>query len=248
MSQAANKVLDLLVAVIGSGRPRGLMEVASEANIDKSTAARLLSLLVARGFLIRDAETRRYEMGPGMLGLLAAAASRMDIRSVAATHLGRIRDAVGETVSLHLRLGRHRVCVDGVESEHPVRRVVPLGESLPLYLGPSGKVILASLPERDQSLILADARDAGVDLRRLREQLRQFANDGYAITDGDRSVGIRAASAPIFGMRGVVASITIAGPSERWQEAKARASVAQLLEAAQAVSTALGGHVKERVQ
>lgn len=247
MSQAAGKTLDLLVAVVRSTRPRGLIELATETGIDKSTSARLLSLLVERGFLARDEETRRFEIGPETLGLLASIGSRMDVRSVAANHLPRLRDVAGETVSLHLRLGRQRVCVDGAESEHPVRRVVPIGESLPLHAGPSGKVMLAFLPDAEQRLILAAAGEAGADLSALRAQLQTFADQRFAMTVSDRTQGVRAVSAAVFGARGVAASITIAGPSDRWSEATATGCVPTLLDAARTVTAALGGRIPERV-
>lgn len=245
MAQTAARALDLLDAVVRAPRPRGLMEIAEQTGIDKSTASRLLGLLVERGFVSRDEDSRRYGVGPAMFGLAAAVSARMDIRTVASAHLAALRAAARETVSLHLRAGRRRVCVDGAESDQPVRRVVPVGESLPLYLGPSGKIMLAYLEPRERALVLADARAAGADVAAIRHQISEFAAAGYAITAGDRTPGVRAISAPIFGARGVIASITVAGPSDRFSDDGAHHCLPALLDAARATSAAVGGRTPD---
>lgn len=241
MSQTAGRALDLLVAVVSSSKSRGLMELAEQTAIDKSTAARLLTLLEARGFVSRDDETRRYETGSEMYSLFASIGSRMDVRAVSAPHLAALRDLSGETASLHLRVGGRRVCIDGAESNQPVRRVVPTGETLPLFQGPSGKVILAFLSGPELPVILAEATHAGVDIKELLRQLGDVREVGYALTESDRTPGVRAISAPVFGARGPVASITVAGPAERWSAAAAGAVAPTLVVLAESISFALGG-------
>jgi DNA-binding IclR family transcriptional regulator len=241
MSQTAGRTLDLFQAVVGNDRPRGLMELADETGIDKSTAARLLGLLVDRGLICRSEQSRRYEVGPEFVAMLTTFTARLDVRRVAAPHLTELRQLTGETVSLHLRIGQSRVCVDGLESEHPVRRVAPLGESMPLYQGPSGKVILAHLDAAESDPVLAAAQMHGVDIQALREQLDQIRAVGFALTDGDRTPGVRAESACILGPQGPVGSITIAGPSARWSQSEAESVAGRLANAAHAISSFMGG-------
>lgn len=239
MAQVVDRALDLLLAVVGAPGPVTVMEAVAITGIDKSTAQRLLTSLVERGFLARDGSTRRYDVGPAMFGLAAAVNARSDIRRIASGFLTDLRDATGETSSLHLRVGDRRVCVDGAESSHPVRRVVPLGESIPLHVGPSGKVILAQLDSVAQERICAAAGGpkARAELERALNDLR---SDRVLHTESDRTPGVRAVSAPIFGPHAVVASITVAGPADRWTAEAARATEGDVLSAASAISSRLG--------
>jgi IclR family KDG regulon transcriptional repressor len=240
MSQSAGRALDLLVAVVSSPKTHGLMELSEQTAIDKSTAARLLGLLVERQFITRDEETQRYSTGAQTYSLFVAIGSQSDIRAIAASHLTKLRDRSGETATLHLRVGKRRVCIDGKESNEPVRRVVPIGETLPLYLGPSGKVILAFLSDPTLASIIAEAKKSGSDTAVLRKQLEDIRNLGYALTESDRTHGVRALCAPIFDARGPIGSITVAGPSDRWTLEGAQKMVSTVLESAHSISSAMG--------
>jgi DNA-binding IclR family transcriptional regulator len=240
VAQVVDRALDLLLAVVGGNGPVTLTEAVGATGIDKSTAQRLLTSLVDRGFLARDEVTRRYDVGPAMFGMAAAVSARSNLRRLANPHLVELRDLSGETSSLHLLVGERRVCLDGAESPHPVRRVVPLGESIPAHVGPSGKVLLAHLDPAGRERIYAAAgcgpRERA-ELERITERVRA---DEYLHTESDRTSGVRAVSAAIFDGRGVVASITVAGPSSRWDAASASALSGAVKDAAAAISSKLG--------
>ena len=58
----------------------------------------------------------------------------------------RLRDRLGETVSLYLRDGIERVRIQAVQSQQAVRRVAQIGARLPLSVGASSKVLAAYAP------------------------------------------------------------------------------------------------------
>jgi IclR family transcriptional regulator, acetate operon repressor len=238
MSQVAARAFTILEHVARSDEPLGLMEVATRLEADKSAALRTLAFLEGRGMLRRDTETKKYRIGPSLLSLAAIAIRRADLPHVAQPYLTRLRDLTGETVSLHVRVGDERVCIAGAESPQVIQRVLTIGEPVSLVLGPSGKVILASLAEEARSGIVARA---GASPARLERDLRRARRDGYLIVTSDRTPGVGAISAPIRDAGGAVGSITIAGPEERWSPAAMRRVVPALLDAAAAVSTEIGG-------
>lgn len=239
MSRTVGRALELLETVITAPGPVTLMEVVETTGIDKSTAQRILTFLVERGSLSRDTSTKRFGIGPLSFALAASVGSRNDIRVFAGPHLRSLQESTGESVSLHIRVGGRRVCIGGQESAHPVRRVIPLGESLPIQLGPSGKVILAHLPADERAELTAAAGLSPAERRELTRDLAQVRDHGFLHTEGDRTVGIRAVSVPIFDGNGVTGSITVAGPSARWGPDTADAEVS-LVAAAKTISTNLG--------
>lgn len=219
----------------------GLMEIASGNKLDKSTAARLLQTLEGQALLNRDTQTRRYSIGPGLLSLAAAVSKKSDLLRVVRPYLEKLRDETGETVSLYVRSGDERVCVDGFESFHSIRRVLPLGESVPLYRGSAGKVILALLPHSEIVRITAVAAGAGVDPGLLQGQLEQVREQGFLALTGDRLPEASTLSVALSGPSGVVGSITIAGPAERWSRDRMRSFAPRLIEWCDFLSEQLAG-------
>lgn len=238
MSQVAARAFNVLEQVARSDEPLGLMEVASRLDADKSAALRTLAFLEHRGLLRRDAATKKYRIGPTLLSLAAIAIRRADLPQVAQPHLAALRDLTAETVSLHVRVGDDRVCIAGAESSQVIQRVLTIGEPVPLWLGPSGKVILAFLPDAERAAILGRA---DVDRKRVTRDIGRAQRDGFLVVTSDRTPGVGAVSAPILDATGAVGSITIAGPEERWTPSAMREVAATLVNAAAVVSAELGG-------
>lgn len=238
MSQVADRAFSILEQVARSEQPLGLMELAARVDADKSAALRSLAFLEQRGLLSRDAATKKYRIGPVLLTLSAIAIRKADLTQVAQAHLVRLRDLTGETVSLHVRVGDERVCIAGAESAHVIQRVLAIGEPVSLCLGPTGKVILAFLPEEECRAIVARAPSRPASLA---PDLARARRDGYLIVTSDRTPGVGAISAPVFDAAGVVAAITIAGPEERWTPSAMTLVAATLRDAAAAVSAEIGG-------
>jgi DNA-binding IclR family transcriptional regulator len=239
MSRTAHRTLDLLELVARSDAPLGLMEIAEGTGLDKSTSARLLAVLEARGLIERDAATRKYRSGPRLIWLGVLAAERSDLRRVAEPYVATLRDETEETVSLHIRIGDDRVCVGGAESRHDVRRVLMVGEPVPLPLGPTGKTILAFLPEHERAGLVA--RLANGDGEELQGELAAIREHGFTDTDDGRTRGVGALSVPIIGGRGLAAAMTVAGPSDRWHPAARSAARERVLRCARQIGAGLGG-------
>ena len=60
-----------------------LTEIAAKINLSPSTASRLLNTLLNRGYLSRDAETKKYVIGSQALRLNASSFRTFDLRPLA---------------------------------------------------------------------------------------------------------------------------------------------------------------------
>lgn len=230
MSQAAERTLRLVEVVVDAGDGGlGLLEAAAATALDKSTASRLLGVARDRGWLTRDARTRRYAAGPTLVGLARRAALSDDASAAIHAILRELRDEHGETASFHRRFGAYRVAVAGAESRAPVRRAFTAGEVVPLTRGPTSRAILAFLP--------ADERDGPADAG----ELTAVSDAGYVTADSERTDGVGAVSTPVFDAHGVTGAVSLAGPSGRFHAAARDHARVPLLHAAQRVTTVLGG-------
>jgi IclR family transcriptional regulator, KDG regulon repressor len=239
VSQAARRALDLLEHIAWSNEPLGLTELSSRLGLDKSTAARLLKFLDERSLISRQPETKKYTIGPRLLALSATAMHRFDLIASVTPMLGALRDETDETACLHIRVANDRICVAGEESRHPLRRVLALGQPTPLWNGPGSKVILAFSHDADR--VLKMAKRDGADVGRIDMQLRAVRKVGYMVAVGDRTPGVGALAVPVMGAAaGVVGSLTISGPAERWTVDRMRAFVPRAVEVATELSKVVG--------
>jgi DNA-binding IclR family transcriptional regulator len=190
---------------------------------------------------MRDPRTRTYSMGPRFVSLSVAAVGRFGLAGVAHGALRELRDRTGETVSVHLRVGEARICIDGAESPHGIRRALSVGESVPIFAGPTGKAILAFLPQDALTKAIGAAEAAGHDVAHIRGQMAVLRHKHYLVVTSDRTPGVGAVSTPLFGASGVVASLTVAGPEDRWTIAEMERVAPEVLRVATDISRALGG-------
>ncbi|BDG59172.1 IclR family transcriptional regulator [Caldinitratiruptor microaerophilus] len=225
--QAVDRALAVLLlfaeppVASGDGRGLGVTQIAERLNLAKSTAHRILSTLEARGFLRQDPATGRYHLGLKALELAGAYLAQSDLPTVAYPEMVHLRDEVEETVSLYVRDRGDRVRVQKAEGRHGVRRVVGLGQRLPLHLGASGKVLLAFTPEPERSRLLeALERQHGIDIIAFRQMLDKVREQGYAVSAEEREQGVASVAAPIFDRSGqLVAALAVSGPVQRFDEA-----------------------------
>jgi DNA-binding IclR family transcriptional regulator len=155
-----------------------------------------------------------------------------DLRAVAAPHLLNLYSLCNETVSLYVILNDSRVCIDRIETTHSLRRVMNVGESLPLEKGAAGKVLLAGMND--------------ADLKRLRvysrwDELKKCKKDGFAVSVGEREEGVAGIAAPIMDANGDVhACITLSGPTVRFSEAFIVKMIPEVVKTADNISLDIG--------
>jgi len=154
----------------------------------------------------------------------------------------RLRDQLGETVSLYVRDRKDRVRIQAVQSEQAIRRVAPVGARLPLFVGASSKVLLAfAEPEVREALLSDPAWPASIDVEAYRKQLAEIAEAGYATSYEEREAGAAAISAPIFNRSGkLVAALSVSGPSNRLTPDVMRERAPAVVSAAKRMGALLG--------
>ncbi|MGE8679250.1 MAG: IclR family transcriptional regulator, partial [Achromobacter marplatensis] len=135
------------------------------------------------------------------------------------------------------------VCLDMVESQHPLRCSFTKGRGLPLARGASAKSLLAFMPQaRLQAALAYLAAEAGVDAARLADELESIRAQGYAVTDSEVDAGVWGVSVPIFQRPNqAVASITLMAPSTRAAQ-RPRALIDLTVGAARRISDRLKVH------
>ncbi|MFI7489888.1 IclR family transcriptional regulator [Micromonospora echinaurantiaca] len=221
-AQAVYRALAVLDAFSSARPAMTITELAEATSLTAPTAHRIALALVDRGFLTRDEVSRRFSVGPAVLRL----AQLTDIGHSAFAHIGPLLDTLraetGETVGLHVRVGTRRVCVLELESPHRVRVVSGIGHTYPLTAAAASKAILAWLRPDQVESALGEAPPE-LDQAKLRADLQQARQDGYAISYGETIPGAHAVAAPVLDSSGeATASVNVTGPADRLPEARLR--------------------------
>ena len=246
-SEVAERALDVLICFIGADGELGVSEIARRLGIDKSSVHRFLTALKHKGFVVDNPRTRRYSLGFRALELGRALTLQMNLEQQALPFLRELRDTLGETTGLSVRVGNRRVHIVQVESVHEIRRSILIGTPLPLHVGANGKVLLAALPPAERETVVAASLAEGPRLspeatEDLRAELEAIARQGYSITEGERVPGSRSMAAPVWTGRGDVIALVVSGPDSRFTRDAASAAVPCLLDLAQRMTRQLGGH------
>ncbi len=219
--------LRLLLMLKGQPRIR-VADAADALGVARSTAHRVLGMLVFRGFAVQDPGSRAYRAGPVLVEVGMGALAQLDVRQRARPYLERVAVSTGETTSLQILDGTLARFVDSVESVSAVRVGSRVGVSLPAHVASGGKAMLACMS--DQALqILYPSDDLGPALTpatvtsrsALLEELATVREQGYAVNHGQSATGLIAIGAAIRGSDGVpVAAVTTAAPVTRVSPAK----------------------------
>lgn len=186
------------------------------SGLTTSTAYRLLATLEATGYITREHRSRSYIVGDELVRISARVMNSFSLAKVARPVMEQLVELTSETVTLHIPNGHLRTCVATVEGKHTIRRIIEVGETMPLSVGPSGKIILAFYEPEERAAILADSNDPDLDLKKLERQIQAIHRDGYLRAVADRTPGVASMSIPVMGPNGILASMTVSGPSNRW--------------------------------
>ncbi len=218
--RTVERAINVLYYVCESDGPMSLTEISKALELDKATTLRLLSTLVHGELLKQDVQTRLYYIGPGILRL--SRYWRHDLRSVCQPHLKSLLDQFDETVCLIEPRGLDRICVEVLETRKELRVVAELGRVQPIYSGASGRVLLASLPEKEMLAILDQVEflsltpQSVTDRDQYLNELSLARKQGYAYAIDQVIVGSAGVSAPILSPNGgAVAAVVVRGPAAR---------------------------------
>ena len=141
--KSLEKSLDVLDLFVECNTGMTLKEIAEHTHLNTSTAFRIVNTLERRQYLTRNDTSKQYRLGPRALALGYSSHWTENVITLAKPYLRRLQQLFNETVSIYIAEGDCRICLDHVESTHSLRRVIPIGESLPLYKGAAGRVLLA---------------------------------------------------------------------------------------------------------
>lgn len=209
--------MQLLLYFTPQRRTASLEELHQELQVNKTQLTRMLRTFEALGFIER--EKNEYRLGVRVLELSRAYLSGLTLTDAARAAMGRLAAETRHTVSLAVLDGLEVVYVAIEQGWREVGIQTEVGGRHPAHATALGKVLLASLHDdeirrryKGQALVRLTHRTIGT-FDELMASVAVVRQQGYAIDDEERGIGIRCIAAPVLDHNGTtIAGISLAAP------------------------------------
>jgi DNA-binding IclR family transcriptional regulator len=237
-----------LLMLLGERDHVRIAEAATELGVARSTAHRLMQMLLYHGFARQDPESKAYVAGSRLVGLGLQLVRKLDVRNIARPYMESLVAEVQETVHLTaFQAERSALCLDSVESPWALRVGSRTGIVFAASASAGGRAILSTMPDEDILEMYPSARlpqhpHSSVKLRSdLIERLEVARKLGYAVQRNESEAGVSAIAAPIrLGTHVASFSLVVALPTSRIDDESIRVIGAAVVRHASELAEALG--------
>jgi DNA-binding IclR family transcriptional regulator len=224
LNSGIDKTLSVLEFISQNSRGVSLADIVKSVGIPKTTAFRILEILLAREYVTWNQENEKYAIGLKTLEIGLSGLVGQDIVEISIPYLQELSATVGETSFLAVYNSSDVVYLYKAEGTQSILTTATLGSRRPAYCTALGKAILANLPIEESDRIFEKPLErltekTVVERIRLHEEFADIRLSGYAVDDEGIEHGLYCLAVPIYNYTGrVVAAISISGPVKRVSE------------------------------
>lgn len=197
-----------------------LTDIAADLDLANSTVYNHLATLEERGFVVHDGQS--YRVGLEFLRVGGRARDQNHVNELSSSAVEKLAEATGEQAHFIVEENGRGYHVHLSPGEKAVSVDTRAGKRIYLHANASGKVILAHLDDERVDAILdrwgmPQVTDNTItDRERLREELAEIRERGYAFNREEHIVGWRGVAAPVLRQHGdVLGALCVGGPTHR---------------------------------
>ena len=200
-------------------------EIEKKSKLNKTTAMRLTKTLVSENFLVHDARTKTYSLGPESYAVGLAAEPRYGLQRLAEPHLRRLSLETGDCVLFSTIHGVDWVCLSIFDGAIPIPpQTLKPGDHYPLGTGSAGLAMLAFMSKEEQQKIISlntpkiQSEFPHANLKEIELELNEIKNQGYSFIAGSLVKGYWALGVPLLDINGYpLAAISLVTSEGRLQ-------------------------------
>ena len=226
----------------------GRLTVAAAAErlgVARSTAHRLLQMLVYRDFATQD-DDRVYHPGPVVELAVRSRSDTALLRSVSMPYLRRLSNTLNESVNVSIRTGDTTRFIASVECERRIRVTSREGMVFPLTQTTTGMLYLADLTDDDLRQYLTtshrDGQSSALTKNTILKDVGRVRRLGFALNTERSERGLVAVGVPVHTERGqLLAGLSVSMPSVRYEEPRLDSIVSVLQQVGTALEAELTG-------
>ncbi|PGM56975.1 IclR family transcriptional regulator [Bacillus sp. AFS053548] len=243
MVQSIDRAM-LIIDILNSDESKSnwqITELAEKTSLSLGTLHRLLNALIQHGLVVQIPETKHYKLGYKWMELGLRQLDKMDFRLVARPVMERLANHVEESIYLNIESGIDGIVIDKIDSPLKIRIAENLGIRIPLYIGAPNKTILAYMKEYEIQQILDQLNLSPNSTSILKQQLVEIRQNGYAISQSEKTEDTAAIAAPITGYNNkVLAALSVNVPGFRFTQERIPFLIEEVIKAAEEISKKIG--------
>ncbi|MED4779951.1 IclR family transcriptional regulator [Brevibacillus choshinensis] len=235
-----------LLNVFSMNEPElGISEIAYRLGVANSTASRLVTTLISEGFIAKDQKTNLYRLGTSVLALGHFVQSKLPLFRLTQPVLESLVKQTNETAHIGILKDNDLIYINKIECSHPVRLLSHVGKRNPCHCTSSGQVLMAyqepyKINEFLQKSFESFSKKTITDQETLRNLLDTVKKQGYSVSIEELHEGVTSIAAPIKDGKGnIIASVTIAGPIQRINNATIPTLIKMVIQAGHEISKRL---------
>jgi len=247
MVKSAQRTIQILNTIAQSDGGMTHSQLAKALNIPSGSLTPLLNTLVTLRCLNINPAARLYTIGPTALSLAKGYLDRLEIVQVGQPLLVEAVRRTGESASIATLDHNEILIVAKVNSPHPLRRSLEIGERVPLYASATGKAMLAMRSDEEIRHYLSQVelkpftRQTIVDHDAFWREIEHIRGTGISYSRAAILDGVSAAATLIYdGHKAPAGGLSISGPSVRFDPDKEKIIEQTLREVSAAISHRLG--------
>lgn len=224
---AVRRAVAILELLANARRGLSLSEISRKLQVPKTSAHRILNTLEEMQCVHRNPVGSRYYLGLKLVGFNRATVEGLELREEALPLLTGLMQRTGFTV--HMAVLEHDQAVLIAKLEPANQRSIGtwVGRAMDVNSTAAGKALIAFLhPDEIEDRIKGKTfvrhnNRTIVSMARLRKELGQVRQQGYAVDNEEDEMGTRCVGAPVFGRSGQpIAAISVVGMKDEVPETR----------------------------
>lgn len=246
-AQSIDRALSLLSAFTTQHPQRRIADLVTSSGLGQSTVSRMVSAMTHLGYLVHDARSGLYGLGPAVVSLAAVALNQNPVHQHARQLAQDLASDLDLGVNVAERQGDRLFYLCNFEGKQQPRSSTLIGRGGPLHATGIGKALIHEMSEEEISALIGTSYDRYTastltTLAELRSELHRVAERGFAAEHEELALRRACVAAPIRDRSGaVVAAISVSGPLSAMDLTSREDELgARLIEEADRISVSLG--------
>ncbi len=237
-----------ILGLFESGRENlTLSEIARIMDTSPSGVYSIVNTLEELGCLERSPDTKKYRLGLKLLSLASRLLDTLDVRDVAKKTLRKLASERRGNSHLAVLFENEVLYIDTEVTAATFVLPEIIGRRVPPHCTALGKVLLAHTPEAFENLLASGkpleqiTSKTVTSSQRLRQELMQISERGYALDREEFHEGIVCVAAPIRNYRGLTAAaLSVSISASRLKHEPLSQFIGAVIAAAEDVSRGMG--------
>lgn len=204
-SSTIRKGMQVIEYLAHSDGPRGISEISTAIDMNKSAVQRILGTFLESGYVERAEGSRKYQLSLSIWELGSCVVSQQTVRRQVHPVLRLASQTTGCTAFLAHLSFPFMIYLDKVEGLHGRVNSSESGKRIPIGITASGLSVLAFMPKELLAKVVQPSVDwtgfvhfNGLSLTELQEPIAEVRHKGFACSFSAMTRGVNAVAAPIW--------------------------------------------------